>query len=375
MIPLIKAVMKHKKAVILVTLSGFVISALISLVIPKRFISYGSFLPAGVERELSSGSSFFSALGEFGQAYSELVRVRRNFIIDYIIRSRRMGLLMDKRFDLSGLYGIDDTEKLLRRLNRNTSVLVRDEGVIVVGVEDEDPVRARNMVAYYFNQLDSLLIDIDVGASRGRIEYLDREIGSRMKKVAAADSMIKDFMERNGLVDIGEQVRGAYELLAELKKEQSVLDIEKSLLELTLSENAPDYERLEARVSLLDEKITELMEGRAAGKAPVIPSMRDVPELAAEYMRLVMERKIQEFAMAFMRLKLEDAKLTSARDVSVIRIIDPPYVPERRIWPKRKQIVMISTFSALFAACIVIAALDSRKDTEVKREKAGRGDV
>ncbi|MCK4235689.1 MAG: hypothetical protein KAX38_01130, partial [Candidatus Krumholzibacteria bacterium] len=54
-------------------------------------------------------------------------------------------------------------------------------------------------------------------------------------------------------------------------------------------------------------------------------------------------------------LMLEDARISANRETSVIRVIDPPFVPEKRAWPKRKQIVIVSTLAALFWTCFFLA--------------------
>lgn len=369
MILIFKAILRHKKTVLWFTLAGFAVSALVSLIIPKRFISYGSFITEGVSSELGGGRTFLSALGEFGESYSELVRVRRNFIIDYILRSRRMGLLMAERFDLRKRYGIDQTSELLEELNRKTSIFIRDEGVIVLGVEDEDPVKARDMVAGYLDNLDSLLIELDSKSGEYKRIYLEREYTRRKQKIQAIDSTLKEFMLEHGIFSIEEQIRGAYELLAELNAEKSILEIERGLIETVAREGNPGLREINKRIELMEEKIGEIMSGGRRGGMSILPPLENVPEAAAEYLRLVSEKRLHEFTMAFIKLKLEDAKLVSRRDVSVISVIDPPYVPERRVWPKRKQIVLVSTLSVLFLCCVVIAARESARSGDPEGER------
>ena len=84
MLTILTVILRHKRAVIMVTLAGMVISAAVSFMISPRYIAQGAFLPAGVEKELSGGESFFSGLGSLGETYATFVRVKRNFIIEEI---------------------------------------------------------------------------------------------------------------------------------------------------------------------------------------------------------------------------------------------------------------------------------------------------
>ena len=50
----------------------------------------------------------------------------------------------------------------------------------------------------------------------------------------------------------------------------------------------------------------------------------------------------------------ESAKLDESRDASVIQTVENPEIPQKRYKPKRKIIVAVSTFTALFFAIIWI---------------------
>jgi len=52
MLSLLAVILSHKKTVLLAALAGFVVSAALSMVIPVRYISWGAFVPGGVELEL-----------------------------------------------------------------------------------------------------------------------------------------------------------------------------------------------------------------------------------------------------------------------------------------------------------------------------------
>ena len=101
--------------------------------------------------------------------------------------------------------------------------------------------------------------------------------------------------------------------------------------------------------------------------------------MASEYVRLFTDRKMQEFAVMFLRLQLEDARLSANRRSSVLKVIDPPFVPERRIWPKRKQIVMVSTLAAFFWVLFVLLVVERIRagwgPGEAEAPAARRGDA
>ncbi|UCF05412.1 MAG: hypothetical protein JSV33_16125 [bacterium] len=353
MISLISIILKYKKAVVITTLAGAVLSAIISLVIPPRFEVQAAFLPFSVEKEITGGSNFFSQLGSFGETYASFLRVRRNFIIDYIIRSRRMSMIMNKQFDLENVYDVGGFEEAREKLLERTSVELREEGVIVIAVDDRNPHRAKAMVEGYLHYLDSLLIDLKIENAGERQRFLEVELARRVRSIAAVDSAMTDFMVEHGVIEIENQARAAIDVAAKLRARLSVMDIERQLLAMTLKPGSHELEMITMEVDKLRDELTRFREG--SGEDPqVFPPLARFPDLASEYTRLFTERSLHEFARIYVQLKLEEARVAVGRRESVIRVIDPPALPERRAWPKRKQIVMISTMAVFFWTCFLL---------------------
>jgi len=355
MLTIISIILRHKRTVVLITLAGFIVSALISLILPPRYVSSTAFMLVGVEEEITGRKGFFSQLGAFGEAYGVFVRTRRNFIIDFIVRSRRMSDLLDARFDLKGLFGVERSIEVREELRKRTRVEVRDEGVIIVSFEDRSPERARVLAEAYLHSVDSLLVEFTTENAVSRTRFLEAEVVRRERRIATADSALMIFLDNHGIFEIEQQARAAIRVATQLEARKQALRLEKDLLAMTLLPGSPQLERLERILDGLGEEITTVHEGSGSD---LFPSLREVPGLASEYLRLYQELKIQEFALAFVRLKLEDEAILTNREVSVIRVIDPPVVPEKRVWPKRKQIVMISTLAVFSWVCFALIVRD-----------------
>ena len=360
MFSLFSIILRHKKLVILVTVSGFLVSAALSFVIPPRYISTVAFMPAGVENELAGSGGFFSNLGMLGDTYATLVRIRRNFIIDYIVRSRTMSRLMSEKFDLQKKYKADSEEEVIKELQKCTSVIVRDEGILEVAVEDRNPVQARDMALAYVEYIDSMLVDMVVEGSKSKYRYLEKEKNRRKYRLAESDSTLQFFIEQHGIYDVQQQARAAFLVLAGISAREKMLEVEKRILEVSFREGNPELDKINLELEKLEEQLIDMVEGDGGGA--LFPPLKDIPGIGAEYMFLVSEKMLQEFALAFVMVKLEDAGISASEKVSVIRIIDPPYIPEIRSWPKRKQIVMVFTLASLFWVCFVLLVLEQFRE-------------
>ena len=372
MLLFIRIILRHKTAVILVTSAAFVVSAAVSLILPPRYQSYAAFMPIGVEKELTGQGGFFSNLGSFGEAYAALMRVKRNAVLEFILRSRRMSDLMSSRFSLDEVYGTDDPERIRKRLRMRTRIEVWDEGVLTISTEDRDPLRAKRMVEAYISNLDSLILEMSVADATDKSRFLMEELERRKARIARLDTIMMDYMEQHGIYEIEQQVRAALEVAAAVTARIRMLEVERQLMEMTLKEGSLELGMLDTELEKLQQQLLAFKEG-GEGRSTLFPPLDELPDLASEYLRLFSERKIQEFAVTFINLKLQDAQILENSRMSVIRVIDPPAVPDKRLWPKRKQIVMSSTLVAFFWMCLILMARDRYR--EQLQDPAGRREV
>ncbi len=370
MLSFLSVILRRKKTIAIAAAAGFVISVIISLVLPVKYFSMASFIPRGVEQELAGSNSFLSRLGAFSETYATFARVRRNYIIDYIVRSQRMAGLMDSRFDLREMYGKDTITEARQELSERTYVNIRDEGVLEIAVEAPDAVTARDMTAAYIEFVDRIIMELNIESAEAKVAYLEEALDMGERARTAADSALSEFMASRGIFEIESQMKAAFQIIGTLTARVSALEVERNMLSMTRREGSPDLRKLNLEIEKLRVEIDRTT--RMGGGGGLFPPLSDMPGLATEYLGMVAERMAQEFALAYVRLKLEDARISANSRVGTIRIIDPPVVPERRSWPKRKQIVMILTMASVFWACFIIVIREKISAGKAVSEEAGR---
>ncbi len=234
MIPLLLAIFRRKKVILAVTAAGFLISAAVSVLLPPTYVASTMFAPAGAEKDLTNLTKFFAPMGSFGESFAAYLRARKNYLIDYIIRSRRMSDLIDARFDLRGMYGVTDRDEARRKLAEHTAVVIKNEGVIVLSFADRDRERAIAIAGEYLAQLDSIILDLVIENTGERMRFLTDEVARRERAIAASDSLISGYLGQFGLYEMEEQVRVMLDIVSDLSSRLSILDVEKRLLELTM---------------------------------------------------------------------------------------------------------------------------------------------
>jgi capsule polysaccharide export protein KpsE/RkpR len=358
MIPLLLVIFRRKKAILAVTAAGFLISAFVSLRLPPTYVASTLFAPAGAEKDLTDLQRFFAPIGSFGESFAAYLRARKNYLIDYLIRSRRMSDALDARFDLRRMYGVTDREEARRKLSEHTGVVIKNEGVIVLSFADRDRERAIAVVEEYLAQLDTIIVALVVEDSRSRLRFLGGEIARQERGISTADSIIAGYLGQYGLYDMEDQVRVMLDIVSDLSSRLSMLDVEKRMLELTMKPGSDDLKRVEYEWNQLRDQLLLL---RETGAEPnLFPPFKKLPEISTRYAEFMSQRKMQEFLLGYLRLSFADAEVIANNRVSALKIFDPPSAPDRRSWPKRGRIVMISTAAAFFWASWFMLLVERR---------------
>ncbi len=360
MLSLLSIMLRYKRTVIAVTAAGCIVSAAVSLVLPARYVSSTAFMTLGVAQDVTALRDFFAAFGEFGDSYAMLLRGQKNLIIDSFLRSDRVTDVIVRRHDLMRLYGTEDAEEARRKLRRNTRITIGDEGVIFLSVEDGSAVRAQAMAASYLSVLDSLIMSLMMQNAGESVRFFGEEIERVEGEIAVSDSLLGDYLREHGLYNVEEQMRAMLDIVEIVSARLSIVDLEKRILETTMNPGTPAYEQTKLEWDKLREQLLML---RDTGAEPgIFPSFKELPAITAGYVRIVSKRRVQEFVLAFLRLKLAEARMASAGGIGTLRIIDPPAVPERRSWPRRKQIVVVSTAAAFFWAVLGLLVRERARD-------------
>src|SRR5271154_6602194 len=147
---------KRRRLLARVTAIAFLVSLSLAFLIPKRYKSSGSIMPPDQQ---SSGAMMLAALarssslGGLGTLAGGLLGTHTTtaLFVNLLHSGTVSGHLID-RFNLQHLYRNRYRVDTAKRLARRTTVTEdKKSGVITVEVEDQDPVRARDMVQAYLD--------------------------------------------------------------------------------------------------------------------------------------------------------------------------------------------------------------------------------
>jgi hypothetical protein len=121
---------------------------------------------------------------------------------------------------------------------------------------------------------------------------------------------------------------------------------------------------LQRQVEKLGGKAGSMDDIQAAGSDPLYPSIRKLPLLGVQYADLLRNSKVQEAVFEALTQQYEIAKVTEAKELPSVKILDPPNIPERKSSPPRRVIAIVGTLLALGGGILWILLSDRWRRTD-----------
>lgn len=351
----------HRRLLLRVTLITLLLSIILTFfVIPKRYTSIASIMPpdsGGAGSMLISalaGKGGFGALG--GLAASLLHEHNSSALYINLLESSSVANHLINRFDLRKVYHKRYYVDAAKHLASETKITDdKKSGVITIKVEDESPVRARDLAQAYLDELDTLVNKTSTSSARQERVFLEHRLQSVQADLENAQIELSDFSSKNTTVDISAQTRAMVEVGARLEgeivAEQSGLE---SMRQIYTDDNARVREA-QARIGVLQRELNKL----AGSSAPLpqssasstqtagelYPPLRQLPRLAVRYVDLLRRVKVQEAVFELLTEQYEMARLQEAKDIPVVHVIDAPGIAEKKSFPHR--VILTGVFTLL----------------------------
>ena len=182
---------RHRKMIFRLCAITVIITAIVSLFLPKSFSATATVVPPA---DVLQRDSMLS--GGLGSVRSPLLRqvIDTSSIADMyvgILESRSVADALIERFDLAKVYNIKKgITKVRRILNKRTSIKVTEEGIVNITVEDRDRERAANLANAYVEELDRQNKRLFVGQVASKKVFLENRLKEIEKELSGIDNLL-----------------------------------------------------------------------------------------------------------------------------------------------------------------------------------------
>jgi uncharacterized protein involved in exopolysaccharide biosynthesis len=352
---------------------GLVVSTIIAFVIPKKYESTTRLMPP--DNQSSSGMAMMAAFAGAGTGTGTgKGPPRLNSLVGDvlglsssgdlfigILRSRTVADRVIERFDLRRVYGDKYWENARGDLAKNTAISEdRKSGVISITVTDRDPKRAAQMAQAYVEELDRLVAQVSTSSARRERIFIEQRLAGVKQDLNRVSQEFSEYASKNTTLDITDQGKAMLEGAARLQGELIAAQSELEGLEQIYTGNNVRVRSVRARVDELKRQLSKLggdstnMGPETLGATDTLPSIRKLPLLGVRWEDLYRETKIQETVYELLTQQYELAKIQEAKEIPVVKVLDPADVPERKSFPPRILIGLLGMFMVLLVTCTLI---------------------
>ncbi|MCF7813683.1 MAG: hypothetical protein K9N40_04305 [Candidatus Cloacimonetes bacterium] len=363
---------KRKKIIILVTLIVSILSVLFVLIIPQYWVSKATIKPV---TDNNQGLNISSALMGLGSSFLNGNVTTSSIDFVSIMNSRTFSEDVVKHFDLATYFEIVE-EDPYRVMETATALLQEsimsfyvspETGIIHIYAETKDRLLSKEIVDYYVKKIEEYNLTVQKSKGRQKRIFLESRIEEIESKMDELKLRMQNFQEKNRVLEIDSQIRGAIDLYSSLLKKQLELEMEIVSYNELYPEGSAKLKILELSLSEIDKKIKGLESG---SDYKYMLGMENVPELANSYSSLYSQLEINKTLYEFIFPQLESARLEELKDLPSLEIIDEGNIAGYRSKPKRARFCIIMFLSAIIiSSTLVIISQYTSDEQKVKIRK------
>lgn len=356
--------LRYKRMIVIATAYMFVLSAIISFIVPVRYTATTLVLPP---QESATG------LAGLNLTNSTLSPILQNLqgqtssadLYTGILSSRSAMDVVIEKLGLHKRFGEKSRSAIYRKLTDMTDVDVSSKTRIVsISVKYRDPKLASDIANAYVEALDQINQRVNVTEGKRKRMFLEKRIEKAAGDMQKAEGILRDFEQEHKLISITDQARASIENAAQIQSQIVSAEIELEVMKSFSTEKQTEARMLLAKISELKKQLGKIESGGqpdsnpqseavAAKNSDAFLSLQEIPSLSMKLGRLMREVKIQEGVFELLTSQYELSKIEEAGDINTVQVLDPATPPDKKSSPRRMMIVILSTLlTVLIGVCL-----------------------
>ncbi|HEV2484005.1 MAG TPA: GNVR domain-containing protein [Terracidiphilus sp.] len=276
-----------------------------------------------------------------------------------------------KRFDLRRIYHCKLNEDARKALAGNTTF---DEdkktGIISITVMDKDRYLARDIAQAYIDELNKLVASLSTSSAHRERIFLEERLKSVKADLDASSHALSQFSSKNATFDPAKQGEATVEAATKLQGELITAESEVSALKAMYTDDNVRVREVRARIEELQSQLHKIggkgakADGADLKSDEMFPSVRQIPLLGYTYYDIYRQVTMNESIYETLTKQYEIAKVEEAKEIPLIKVLDPPSVPEKKSGPHRSYILIFGFLLSTFVSFtwVIVSTLWERAD-------------
>ncbi len=312
--PLWDRIWARRRAILTLVACATIVVGIIAFILPPWYKAQAELLPPAEDESGVGLTNLLRGVGVPGVKIPTEVSPGEVFLI--VLQSRRIGEQMVSRFDLKNLYRKKYTVDTIRELRQHARFKLSEAGSVQISVEDKSRQRAADMANAYVEFLDRFNREVRMTKGRRTRLFVESRLVETKQELVIAEQRLTQYQVKNKTVALTSQMSSAVDQAAKLYAQRIALQVRLGVVR-GYSQGSEEEIQIRQELAQLDQQ------------------MRELPETGLELARLVREVRALEQVFAILTSQYEDARITEARDVVTVEVLDVATPPERKERPKR----------------------------------------
>lgn len=352
------------------TAYGLVISTMTAFLIPRKFESAARLMPpdqsnSGVAMLAAAatsrtGTGLGSGLGSIAGDLLGLKSSGELFV--GVLQSRTVQDDLINKLNLRKVYWDRYLEDARKDLDKNTVIAEdRKSGIISIRVTDKNPQRAAALAQEYVSELNRVVILLNTSSAHREREFLEERLAQVKQDLESAEKGFSQFASENTALDIPAQGKAMIEAAATLEGQLIGAQTELESLKQIYADGNVRVRSTQARVNELRRQLQKIggkfdstIQPGSQDEQSMYPSIKKLPLLGVKYADLYRNTKVEEAIFETLTQEYELAKVEEAKETLVVKVLDPPNIPEKKSYPPRLLIVILGTLLAMSMSVVCI---------------------
>lgn len=267
----LQLIIRNKELFVAVALLIMTSVIIVSYLLPKKYEASSTvFIEKNVISELVKGITVTPSM-------EDTIKV-----LTYAITSRTLLTKVAESLDMNLAKGTT-TEEIIKKLQENTSVKVKDKNLFIISYKDKNPRVARD----YVNTLVRLYIEENTSSKRGEsydaTKFLSEQIDSFRTKLEKAEEQVNDYKrDQGGVIAVDEGK--LFEDINISRQKLYDLELQRNQLEARRQNARKTSDPLIAKITALQKRLDELRVEYTDNYPEIIKIKSDI-ETAREQMK------------------------------------------------------------------------------------------
>ena len=384
---------KYNRFIMAFTAVAIVLALIYVMLQPFSYTAKTVILPPQTKSDSSMGALLGNLGGIPGGSALGLKNPTDTFV--GMLKSRTLADQVIAKLNLKRLYKTKTMTQTRQALSGSTKITAGKDGFITIEYTHSDPVIAAEIANTFVNELDKMNSTVATSEAARRRLFYEKQIKETSVNLSQAEAAMKQTQRKTGwyefggfdvamaaggtggggasLLSGGTRVNASVLMKAEeIRAQITMRELDLASKRAYMTELNPEYVRGLATLAALKVNLTKLEGGTNASGADVKVPVSQLSDVGFAYIHQMRDLKYKQTLLELYTKQFEMAKIDEAKDSPLVQVVDKALPPEERSAPKRVEMMVMMTLSALLISVILsffINALDIAKQNPESAER------